>query len=115
MTEKNYADQLKEIFDTKFELGFEPPVVFIDTHYNKSNPEELAAFERETEKLWKTSVNRKPFECLTRYFWFSDICAKLHLSEATFAFTTFARCGFNLSGASPACHERPTVAHDRQD
>ena len=64
MTEKNYADQLKEIFDTKFELGFEPPVVFIDTHYNKSNPEELAAFERESEKLWKISVNRKPFECL---------------------------------------------------
>ena len=67
MTEKTYSDQLKEIFDTKFELGFEPPVVFIDTHYNKSNPEELAAFERETEKLWKTSVNRKPFECLTRW------------------------------------------------
>lgn len=66
MTEKNYADQLKEIFDTKFELGFEPPVVFIDTHYNKSNSEELAAFERETEKLWRISSNRKPFECLTR-------------------------------------------------
>jgi len=42
-------------------------VVFIDTHYNKSNPEELKAFERETEKLWKVSLNRKPFECLTRY------------------------------------------------
>lgn len=66
MNEKNYADQLKEIFDQKFELGFEPPVVFIDTHYNKSNIEELTAFERETTKLWQISNNRKPFECLTR-------------------------------------------------
>jgi hypothetical protein len=67
VNEKNYGDQLREIFETKFELGFEPPVVFIDTHYNKSNPEELQAFERETEKLWRISLNRKPFECLTRF------------------------------------------------
>jgi hypothetical protein len=67
VNEKNYGEQLQEIFSTKFELGFDPPVVFIDTHYNKSNPEELKAFERETEKLWKISLNRKPFECLTRY------------------------------------------------
>lgn len=40
--------------------------MYIDTHYNKSNPEEAAAFKRESEKLWRISMNKKPFECLTR-------------------------------------------------
>ena len=40
--------------------------MFIDTHYNKSNPEEADAFKTESDKLWKVSMNRKPFECLTR-------------------------------------------------
>lgn len=56
--EENYGGQLREIFGSKFELGFEPPVVFIDTHYNKSNPEEKLAFDRESEKLWRISLNR---------------------------------------------------------
>lgn len=40
--------------------------MFVDTHYNMSNPEELEAFKRETDYLWKVSMNKKPFQCLTR-------------------------------------------------
>ena len=47
-------------------MDFELPLVFLDTHYNKSNPEEAEAFKRESDKLWKVSMNKKPFECLTR-------------------------------------------------
>jgi len=47
-------------------LDFELPVVFIDTHYNDSNSEEDEAFRRETAELWRVSLDRRPFECLTR-------------------------------------------------
>ncbi|XP_059095761.1 uncharacterized protein LOC131890438 [Tigriopus californicus] len=66
VTMKNYAKQLREIFQNKFDLDFEIPVVFVDTHHNKSNPNEMDDFIRETEKLWKISLNKRPFECLTR-------------------------------------------------
>ena len=57
---------LQDIFETKFDLDFDLPVVFIDTHFNRSNAEEAAAYVRQTEELWKVSLNRRPFECLTR-------------------------------------------------
>jgi hypothetical protein len=63
---ETYTEQLKEIFQSKFELDFELPVVYVDTHYNASNPEEAEAFNRETEELWRVTMNKKPFECLTR-------------------------------------------------
>lgn len=66
VTERTYAKQLKSVFEGKFDLDFELPLVYIDTHYNKSNPEEAQAFKRESEKLWRISMNKKPFECLTR-------------------------------------------------
>jgi hypothetical protein len=34
VTPESYAKQLKEIFELKFDLDFDLPVVFIDTHYN---------------------------------------------------------------------------------
>ena len=55
-----------QIFQKKFDLDFEIPLVFIDTHYNKSNPEEADEYRRQTDFLWKVSMNRKPFQCLTR-------------------------------------------------
>ena len=55
-----------QVFQNKFDLDFELPLVFIDTHYNISNIEEADAYKRETDKLWKVSLNRKPFQCLTR-------------------------------------------------
>ncbi len=57
---------ISQIFEDKFELDFDLPLVFIDTHFNKSNPEEQAAFERQSSKLWSISMNKKPFQCLTR-------------------------------------------------
>ena len=66
VTMETYSKQLKEIFEGKFDLDFDLPVVFLDTHYNRSNPEELAAFSRESQKLWEVSLNRRPFPCLTR-------------------------------------------------
>ena len=66
VTTETYSKQLKDIFESKFDLDFDLPVVFIDTHFNRSNAEEAAAYVRQTEELWKVSLNRRPFECLTR-------------------------------------------------
>ncbi len=33
---------------------------------NRSNPEELSAFTRESDSLWKVTLDRRPFQCLTR-------------------------------------------------
>ena len=66
VTTKTYSKQLKSIFINKFDLDFDIPLVFIDTHYNKSNPPELEAFQRESSKLYDITMNKKPFECLTR-------------------------------------------------
>ena len=66
VTTKTYGRQLRQVFQEKFDLDFQLPLVYIDTHYNKSNPEEEEAFKRESDKLWKISMNKKPFECLTR-------------------------------------------------
>ena len=35
------------------------PIVFVDSHFNRSVPEEVEAFNRETKLLWKTSLNRQ--------------------------------------------------------
>ena len=57
--------------------------MFVDSHYNRSVPEEVSAFKRETKILWDTSLNRwlkraiyylqynthisrRPFVCLSR-------------------------------------------------
>ena len=66
ITPHSYAKQLKEIFEAKFDLDFELPLVYLDTHYNRSNPEEVENFERESKKLWSVTLNRRPFSCLTR-------------------------------------------------
>ena len=34
--------------------------------FDRSVPEELEAFTRETKKLWKESLNKRPFVCLSR-------------------------------------------------
>ena len=66
VTTETYSKQLKAIFKNKFDLDFELPLVFIDTHYNISNPPELEAFTRESNKLYEETINKRPFECLTR-------------------------------------------------
>lgn len=98
VTTETYSEQLKEIFEVsqpwkpsllsvnrdifqnKFDLDFELPVVFIDTHYNKSNPEEAAAFKEQSDKLWEISNNRRAFECLTR----KDVQDKLKAEKQVF-------------------------------
>ncbi len=35
VTVESYSKQLKDVFENKFDLDFDLPVVFIDTHYNK--------------------------------------------------------------------------------
>jgi len=66
VTPATYAKQLKDVFRSKFDLDFDLPLVFLDTHYNRSNPEEKKAFDRESQKLWSVTLNRRPFLCLTR-------------------------------------------------
>ena len=72
VTQKKYGKELRTIFKNKFNLDFEVklsrppllrfppqlPIVFVDSHYNRSVPEEVEAFNRETKLLWKTSLNR---------------------------------------------------------
>ncbi|XP_023322043.1 uncharacterized protein LOC111696620 [Eurytemora carolleeae] len=45
VSQKKYGEELTKIFEEKFDLNFKIPIVFIDSHYNKSVPEELAAFK----------------------------------------------------------------------
>merc|ERR1719499_2119369 len=66
VTQGKYARELTSIFEQKFNLDFKIPIVFVDSHYNRSVPEEVTAFHRETAKLWKTSLNKRPFQCLSR-------------------------------------------------
>merc|ERR1712038_2057235 len=66
VTQAKYAKELVNIFTQKFDLDFKLPIVFVDSHYNRPNPQELEAFQRETGKLWKVSVNKRPFQCLGR-------------------------------------------------
>ena len=66
VTQNKYAKELTSIFESKFDLDFKIPIVFVDSHYNRSVPEETEAFMRETAKLWKTSLNKRPFQCLSR-------------------------------------------------
>ena len=46
ITMESYAKQLTSIFEKKFELDFNLPLVFMDTHYNKRNPEEKNTREK---------------------------------------------------------------------
>jgi len=66
VTQRKYGKELTTIFKNKFNLDFELPIVFVDSHFNRSVPEEVEAFNRETKLLWKTSLNRRPFVCLSR-------------------------------------------------
>ena len=66
ITTETYRKQLTEIFEKKFDLDFNLPLVFLDTHFNKTNPEEKQAFDREAAKLWRVTRDKKPFQCLTR-------------------------------------------------
>jgi hypothetical protein len=45
VTQSKYAEELTGIFEEKFELNFKIPIVFIDSHYNSSVPEEMEAFQ----------------------------------------------------------------------
>ncbi len=44
MSQKRYGEELTDIFEKKFDLKFKIPIVFVDSHYNKSVPEEYNAF-----------------------------------------------------------------------
>ena len=81
VTTETYAKQLQSIFQSKFDLDFEIPLVFIDTHFNKSNPDEADAFKTESDKLWKIARNNKPFECLTR----KDVQENMHQEKKDLA------------------------------
>ena len=45
VTQAKYAKELVNIFTQKFDLDFKLPIVFVDSHYNRSNPQELEAFQ----------------------------------------------------------------------
>ena len=66
VTQGKYAREQTSIFEQKFNLDFKIPIVFVDSHYNRSVPEKVTAFHRETAKLWKCSLNKRPFQCLSR-------------------------------------------------
>merc|ERR1719367_806171 len=59
VTPEKYSRQLSGLFEAKFDLpSGSLPLVFIDTHYNRSNPEELSNFKIETEQLWTRTMDR---------------------------------------------------------
>ena len=52
----------QDIFESKFDLDFDLPVVFIDTHFNRSNAEEQAAVDTESSKLLPTRTHLASLE-----------------------------------------------------
>merc|ERR1712223_1642515 len=82
VTPEKYSRQLSSLFENKFDLKRGSlPLVFIDTHYNRSNPEELSNFKIETEQLWTRTMDRRPFKCLTR----KDVQENLKKEKQDFA------------------------------
>ena len=63
ITENWWTHELNQIFKDEFNLNHTLPAVFIDTYYNEKNPDEDNKFRYYTDKLWKFSTSRKPFEC----------------------------------------------------
>ena len=63
ITENWWKHELNQIFKDEFNLNHTLPTVFIDTYYNEKNPDEDNKFRYYTDKLWKFSTSRKPFEC----------------------------------------------------
>ena len=65
-------------------ISLQLPIVFVDSHYNRSVPEEVEAFNRETKLLWKTSLNRQTTQHLNQSWRKKDNFEFLDVDEALF-------------------------------
>ncbi len=63
LTEKYWKDQFNELFKKQFQIDVEVPAVFIDTYYDKKDPDQLQAFKKYTGGLLDFAKSRQPFEC----------------------------------------------------
>lgn len=63
LTEKYWKDQFNELFRKQFQIEVDVPAVFIDTYYDKKDPDQLQAFKNYTGELLDFAKSRQPFEC----------------------------------------------------
>ena len=68
----------------------------------RSVPEELEAFSRESSKLWKVSLNKRPFVCLSR----GEMQVSRHWSAARHVTSTLTLIGAEQAQAGEAGHGR---------
>ena len=72
------------------------------TLLQRSVPEELEAFSRESSKLWKVSLNKRPFVCLSR----GEMQVSRHWSAAGHVTSTLTLIGAEQAQAGEAGHGR---------
>lgn len=63
ITENWWKTQFNRLFAKEYGVHHTLPAVFIDTYYNKDNPNEVEKFNLYTDSLWQFARSRNPFEC----------------------------------------------------
>ena len=63
ISENWWKTQFNRLFAKEYGVHHTLPALFIDTYYNKDNPQEVEKFELYTDKLWQFARSRNPFEC----------------------------------------------------
>jgi len=61
--EESLAKRWNVILKKDFHLESDLPAVFIDSHYNKTIPAEMANFSKYTDELYEFAKNKDAFEC----------------------------------------------------
>jgi len=61
---KRYSGQIVEMLQSVFDTQVQIPVFYIDSHYDKHDPNERKNFNKETKKLWEFMKNTKAWESL---------------------------------------------------
>ena len=63
ISENWWRTQFNRLFAKEYGVHHSLPAIFIDTYYNKNNPQEVEKFNLYTDKLWQFAKSRNPFEC----------------------------------------------------
>lgn len=63
ITEKGWTSELNALFRDTFKVNVNIPSVFIDTYYDKSDPEENQEFKKNSQLLLDFASGRPAFEC----------------------------------------------------
>lgn len=62
LNEESWTRQFHSILENEIGATAKLKSVFIDSHYNENIPEEMSAFEENTERLFRLATSVKPFQ-----------------------------------------------------